>query len=133
MCLKYTKIRELEKPKDWVTGYKVLKKTWNGTLMRSWYANQEWKFAELVKAQKPEEVEFLGSRSPRYEEGIHAWKTFKEALTEIRWLENDSITVIVKVLLFKVTHSDVDTYRADYGIVIDTLNKSKKRIPWPGG
>jgi len=132
MCLKNLETKKLIEPKNWVIGYKVLQKTQWGTLL-SWYANQEWEFAELVKAQKPEEVGFSGARSSIYEEGIHAWKTFASARKGALWFESNFIVLIVKVLLFNVTHEDDTAYKAEYGIVIDTFNFSKKRIPWPGG
>ena len=125
MCLDRSKIQKFEKPKNWVEGYKILRRSTNGGKWRSQYSQQNWEFAELVKATAPGTTHFSGVTSYDYKKGIHAWTSLEKGKQLL-----DPDFRIVKVLLFGVTHHDQEAYRADAAIIIEALNKQGYRERW---
>jgi len=125
MCLS-CRARRYKKKRNWVTGYKILRRTPLG--WRSQLSSQKWEFAKLIKAIDPRITKFRGDFCDFYENGIHAWKKFSFIKKHRVYLRSKGR--IVKVLLFGVTHRDSITYRADAAIIVEVLDRSGHRIPW---
>lgn len=130
MCLDRD-VKKYVKSKDFIEGYKVLKRDEKG--WKSFHALQHWEFGELIKAKLPRNVGFTGEKGSDYRRGIHAYKKFERAYQEFGDVLHRPTILVVKVLLFGVTHYDWKCCRADAAIIIETLNgETGERIPWPG-
>jgi len=129
MCLN-TAAKKLVVAQNFVIGYKVL--TLEGRRWKSYFANQFWDFAKLVEAKRPSYIGFTGDKTCLYRRGIHAYKKPNQARKDFIDVLKRGNFLLVKVLLFGVTHHDQRSYRADAAIIIETLDEKEKRIPWPG-
>jgi len=128
VCLSDNMTIQYTKERNRVLGYKILRWTSFTPAWRSQLSSQKWEFGVLVKAVNKKKANFRGRNSSHYLYGIHAWR-------QLRFIQRytppfKKTEILVKVLLFGVTHGDKVAYRADAAMVIEALDRDGNRIPW---